>query len=1467
MNKKISQFDSATSFNNGDLIPILQNGENKKVAKEIIVTSLSDTFVTNSDLSATTSDIEELSTKVDDNYNDLASKITTGDSTVTSNLSSNISSYYDILNNKIITLETKHDGDILSISNSVESWEDTIANKSTLSQLQDATNRLTITENLVTELANAIANADGATGSVPGFHTQASSTILPLTGYSKGSNADALTTTDTLNQALAKLENQIDAVNSNSSSLPVIKIGETTAPSDGTIYTSGKVKEDYLKKSGDTATGLIKFLNGIQCGSTFSSGWTGSGASLYPLNNKWNLEVDDLLVRGNMTVNNLTINEIKAVGGDILVTIADLKCTSVEDTGDGYKCYFDTDGGNKYNEFLVNDQAICQKFDGTNVKRYWRMVTSVGTDYIILSKNICEAGSGTPSGGDNIIQLGHRVESDSIYNSQMDDRRTAIFISAKGDNSPSITFYDNINDFTLLNKDRTVIGKNSKFVGTLYQTSSTNDTVRVPVYKGIWSAEAVYNYYDQVTYNGSLWICMGNGITSVPVVGNSEWQLQVSKGDTGTAGDDVAKWVEITGNRLFLYTTPDYSDTPTPTQLVLTCNTYGLTNETYSWSMLTDPVESLGNSKNITIPYNLFSTKTVTIRCTVTNSDSSIYYDDYQLAKLSNGAEGEDSYYVDLTNNTVAVPFDSSGNTPLINLSTIYTQIYAYKGTTATTISSISYETVYGTATVTIDGNKVTLATLSTVSAIIRLSIKLSDNNTITKDWYINKIHNGSDGFDGTDAAYIVVAGIQTFKYASGTTTPSPESITLSTFANGIESPVYSWYWSLVGSNDWTKLTSETLSTLTVSPTGEYFSTNDEVSFKCEATSINGGVIYYDIITINKLKDGEDGESAYHGILTNEVHTVAASFNGVVSSTEFSSAITDIKLWKGVTLLANTDFSVTVTAKNGTGTYVLDSTNMTLQCTGLTTDTAVWQVNFLVDSILVDVCDFTVTKAKGGAVGNNQVTIYCMTTGTPNRPLLTTRPSSSGTSSNGYIWYNDPTYSSSYSTWSSTGSLDPNTDGGSIVINTSTGYRWTTPVKISGIDGTPGATGATGATGPAGASGVDGPGLNYRGTWVSGNSYGWTGINVSNVRDVVLYNSKYYMWNSYYRGQVLTASSSNGPASSYTTVDGTYGAYWVQFGTSFESIATGLLFSTAATIAGWEFTNEYIYSQSNTMRLDGRTTPLNNIHLAAGANAASAPGSAPFRVDTSGNMTCSSGLIGPWTVSSDRMKYVASTFNNVAKLFIGSVDSGTTETANARITALGIDAAQTISGSTSTTTDIHNMFIDNVSSSNKKTSMILKTSSGAKNTALASFGNMTVTGDLAQLGNPLVNTLPSESSGFDHNLSLFFTASNVYLPTTESLHNWFGNNPNAGLSYYSGMTSLGTGLDAQNYDLYVANFSTGTVRVYGNSSGNNDTSSVSGTPLYGAGVILSGQGYIDIAYGHCVHFKKVRRWWVSLGTY
>lgn len=1227
MNKKISQFEVTTSFEDNDILTLVQDDTNKIIHKDDFETSLSGTFATNERVDNIEEDVANLDTKVDNNYTDLSNKITEGDTNVTNNLTSNITSYYDILNNKIITLENKHDSGLTEVNDTVQGWIDDIANRSTLQQLQDALNRLTTTENLVTALAELIANGGGS-GTAPGFHTQPTSTIFPLSGYYKGTDASPLATSDTLNQALSKLENQVEAISSSSGSLPVIKTGESTLPTDNNIYTAGKVKEDYLRKDGDTATGYTTFLEGIQGGRTFRSGWDGEGASLYPSNSKWNFEIDNLFVRGNMTVNELTVNEIKAVGGDILVTLADMECTEVIVTENAYRCFFDNADGTKYNQFRVNDMAICQKFDGKNVKRYWRKVNAVGENYIDLSFDVCEAGSGIPEAEDKILQLGHMYEADSELNAEMDERRNAIFISAKGSNAPRISYYKNIDDFTLADSDgvireRVVIGgEQTKFVGTLYQTSDTG-VIRVPVYKGVWIAGTTYHYYDQVTHNGSTWVCMNpNGTTAEPSEDEDDWQLYISKGDSGKPGDDVAKWVEITGDRLFLYEGPDFTGTPNPAQLSLNANVYGMTNPTYKWEIMTETPLEISIQKTVQVNYYEIpeNSRTILIKCTVTDSDGSTYYDEVQLAKLCNGAEGLDAYYIDLSNGTAVIPYDYDGN-PKVNLSSVYTDVYAYNGVDPVTILEITPSVVGGNATVSVSGNRVVLKTLNSSTAQIQLTVTLQDGVSVTKMWYIGKAVDGEPGFDGTDASYVYMSGEQFFHYASGATIPTPSSITLTADVFNIVNPQYTWYWSPAGTYEWQEIPNETTNNLIVSYNASYFTNYEEVTFKCTVSSSDGSISYSDFLTINNVYDGED---VYRARLTNECAGVVADSTGNVL--DYSTAVTESSLRYGSQNI--TDYKLSTSLEVGNGTLTYDSTNKTLKCTSLTTDQAMWKVKFIYPSdstTVVDTVDFVVLKQKqgeNGAAGSNQIMIFTNTNNTPSRPTFTNRPSN-GSISGGYSWYLDPTNSTTTLTWVSSGQYDP--DAGGMKYDSDQGGYWTKPVIYSPLNGAQGdsvtevvayyyrstsqtslsggswsttrPTAADGyyiwqflrvkfsnntysdtpyvcISGSAGATGSDGPALNFRGDYSSSKTYGWT--TDPNVRDVVYYNSTYYM----------VAESKKGNTFSNRTP--TNSSYWTAFNT-FENIATGLLFAEKATIAGWQFSNYKIYSTNNQVVLNGNS--------------------------------------------------------------------------------------------------------------------------------------------------------------------------------------------------------------------------------------------------------------------------------------
>lgn len=72
--------------------------------------------------------------------------------------------------------------------------------------------------------------------------------------------------------------------------------------------------------------------------------------------------------------------------------------------------------------------------------------------------------------------------------------------------------------------------------GTIRQISSDGVTeVPVPVLKGKWKS-GTYWYYDEVTHNGSTWICIESTTTQEPSDSSTDWLKYTSKGEQGAQG-------------------------------------------------------------------------------------------------------------------------------------------------------------------------------------------------------------------------------------------------------------------------------------------------------------------------------------------------------------------------------------------------------------------------------------------------------------------------------------------------------------------------------------------------------------------------------------------------------------------------------------------------------------------------------------------------------------------------------------------------------------------------------------------------------------------------------------------------------------------------------------------------------------------------------------------------------------------
>lgn len=197
----------------------------------------------------------------------------------------------------------------------------------------------------------------------------------------------------------------------------------------------------------------ILVRSGIES-ANFSTGALGAGFCLKKDENGDSyLEVDRMLVRKVATFIQLLIQQIKHVGGQIILTPASMSCAKVEDKGDFYRCYFENTDGERTieQEFVVGDLARAQTFnvkEGVNENvtntYYWRAVVGTGDNYIDLSKTDCDTGSTEPKAGDDIVQLGNKSDA---------TRQAAIILSAYGNDAPYFKLYRGINSYSLDGKE------------------------------------------------------------------------------------------------------------------------------------------------------------------------------------------------------------------------------------------------------------------------------------------------------------------------------------------------------------------------------------------------------------------------------------------------------------------------------------------------------------------------------------------------------------------------------------------------------------------------------------------------------------------------------------------------------------------------------------------------------------------------------------------------------------------------------------------------------------------------------------------------------------------------------------------------------------------------------------------------------------------------------------------------------
>lgn len=367
-------------------------------------------------------------------------------------------------------------------------------------------------------------------------------------------------------------------------SIYVIKSYDKTAPTDYNVYSAKAIDEQRLHKTkDDTAQGTItfevlqRFLQGFRLGHTNAYSIDGNGnATINLLNSadyddatqsgfgfykrkdgKYGLNVTDVSVWGKAYFNNLTIRELTYVGGNLVFSPSAGKIFEVREITDaqgevtGWKCYLLADDGTTAttNMFEVDDQVRCETFnikagvyENVSNKFYWRKITDVSTDneeirdsnnnilydgkkysWIVISSSDKAEGSDNPAAGDTIVLMGNRTNT---------NRMSFVVKETYGDNAPREVGYTNVHSYTLGNGNLVyeISPKKVRFYSQYFEIVTIEGLpIKTINYRGDWKQGDTYTYYDQVTHNGTTWLCVapeGTEVTSEPARGNDFWKAQ-----------------------------------------------------------------------------------------------------------------------------------------------------------------------------------------------------------------------------------------------------------------------------------------------------------------------------------------------------------------------------------------------------------------------------------------------------------------------------------------------------------------------------------------------------------------------------------------------------------------------------------------------------------------------------------------------------------------------------------------------------------------------------------------------------------------------------------------------------------------------------------------------------------------------------------------------------------------------------
>lgn len=198
-------------------------------------------------------------------------------------------------------------------------------------------------------------------------------------------------------------------------------------------------------------------------------GFTGRGWNMRMSGGLSYLDLDNLTLRGSMTVYELLIKQIRATNGGIVVSAVNGRVKRVDGSdsiahipGDTVKVWYE-----QGNPFKAGDFVRCMKWDTAHnrMHQYWAKVKAIGTDatygdyteFDYASFDTYKGGSG-PAAIERLLDIPRVGDEAVLFGSTVSGRQGVIYITAAEDEPPCIEVLEGVTTNSIEGVQRTRLG-------------------------------------------------------------------------------------------------------------------------------------------------------------------------------------------------------------------------------------------------------------------------------------------------------------------------------------------------------------------------------------------------------------------------------------------------------------------------------------------------------------------------------------------------------------------------------------------------------------------------------------------------------------------------------------------------------------------------------------------------------------------------------------------------------------------------------------------------------------------------------------------------------------------------------------------------------------------------------------------------------------------------------------------------